>query len=92
MTLASRDGVRRGYRELGAMPVSECFDLDGVVSFEVFAVVCQDGEIVVDRGATDQQIEVADGCALELESTSFSSEQSANLVVQPNNFKVAEQA
>ena len=66
MTVAGRNGVRRGYRDLGAMPVSECFDLDGVDSFEVFAVVCQDGEIVVDRGATDQQIEVADGCALEL--------------------------
>ena len=57
MTFADRNGVRRGYRDLGAIPVSECFDLDGVDPFEVFAVVCQDGEYGVDSGATDQQIE-----------------------------------
>ena len=68
----------------------QAFDLDCFYFLEVFAVVGEDGEVEVESGASYHEIEVADLCSLELQSAAFSTEQSANLVVQTDDFQVAQ--
>ena len=70
----------------------EGFDLDVLDLFEVFAVVGQEGEVVVQGGATYEEVEVADLGFLELESAAFLSEESADLVVDSDYLQVAQKS
>ena len=55
--------------------VSEAFDLDWFDFLEVFADGGQDGEVVVEAGASDWKVEIAEFCSFDLQSVTLSAEQ-----------------
>ena len=71
--------------------MSDGFDVDGFNVLEVSAVIGQQGEVMIDSGASDHEVEVRDSDSSELQLGSLLSKEFADIVVQSDNGELAQE-